>query len=184
MPNPLRHYNDCACGKRKARKSDLCRHCSQIRRHQGIPIGTPFGKLSIDSPPERTSDGTYYVCKCECGNHRRVRFSELKAGVRGCKTCGAEQRRDSISRALTHTRRPLNPLQAFLYAALCKRPAGIDHGVVEIEREAYAIASASQDPLADFKLFFQTRSLETRRGCSLSNSNRPDCGRRRAMVRI
>jgi len=46
-----------------------------------------FGKLIALKKSDRTSDGqVLWLCKCDCGNHTKVRASSLKRGL--SKSCG------------------------------------------------------------------------------------------------
>ena len=50
--------------------------------HRTIPMGTPFGRLTIDSEPfklEGYGPSIYYECQCTCGNRRPIRATRLTA---------------------------------------------------------------------------------------------------------
>src|SRR5579872_1915065 len=48
--------------------------------------GQRFGRLLvIDRKRDKDSNTTYYLCKCDCGNEKRVSCSNLKSTTRSCR---------------------------------------------------------------------------------------------------
>lgn len=56
-------------------------------------IGKRFGRLTIVEPAVTNKEGKYYVCKCDCGKYKTVRFDNLKYGrATSCGCLRAEQK--------------------------------------------------------------------------------------------
>lgn len=55
-------------------------------------IGKRFDRLTIVEPAKTNKGGKYYVCKCDCGKYKTVRFGNLKYGrTTSCGCLRAEQ---------------------------------------------------------------------------------------------
>lgn len=63
-------------------------------------VGKKFGRLTPLSYGERTSRGMMFVCRCDCGNMKTVRYSDLKSGfVRSCG-CLAKEARQRVGKMM------------------------------------------------------------------------------------
>ena len=64
-------------------------------------IGQRFGKLVVreELDSQHTKGGStlrIFLCQCDCGRERRVRFSNLRSGnSKGCGSCGRGPRQDA-----------------------------------------------------------------------------------------
>lgn len=62
--------------------------------------GTRFGRLTVLLFVERSKGHIYYLCRCDCGNERRVSRAALRNGK--TKSCGCLMRDINIRRSTTH----------------------------------------------------------------------------------
>lgn len=74
-------------------KSKTC-GCSS-KKYQNIKIGDKFGRLVvIEKLQERKNYNRYWLCKCDCGNYKKVLDINLKIGA--TKSCGCFNKENRI----------------------------------------------------------------------------------------
>lgn len=62
--------------------------------------GKRFGRLTVLSFVEDHRQGTYWLCRCDCGNEKVIKGQSLREGW--TKSCGCFDRETKGSRASTH----------------------------------------------------------------------------------
>ena len=61
-------------------------------------LGNRYGLLTVVKEYPGTSGvGTYWICKCDCGNEVAVRGLSLRSGA--CRSCGCYRRMSPAERA-------------------------------------------------------------------------------------
>lgn len=80
----------CECGNEKAVSGKILRKgksksCGQCTRHI-IKIGDRFGKLTVLRKDFVKNNHWYYLCKCDCGNLKSIKNTNLTTG--NTKSCG------------------------------------------------------------------------------------------------
>ena len=63
-------------------------------------IGQRFGRLVVESFSRRGKNGTYWNSRCDCGNEKDIRASELKQG--DTRSCGCLRKEVIAKRNTTH----------------------------------------------------------------------------------
>jgi len=63
-------------------------------------IGKRFGRLTITSDAPHEKGHRSFICKCDCGRSKKVRFGHLKSG--DTKSCGCLQKELMSKRTMTH----------------------------------------------------------------------------------
>jgi hypothetical protein len=96
----------CACGNKKIVllpniRNGTTRSCGCLRKERNSrdfadwqkSIGKRYGKLTILSKVDRTDKAysTYVKCRCDCGNVKVIRLTNLRTG--NTTTCGCSQKR-------------------------------------------------------------------------------------------
>lgn len=73
-----------------------------------VPVGTVFGRLTVESDGPRMTDGKrQVVCRCECGAKMLVRPSDLRRGQTTSCGCGRRDRCAAmgvVGRAIAHAK--------------------------------------------------------------------------------
>lgn len=85
------------------------------------PIGTPFGKLTVDSLSSVIRNRSVVWCKCECGSRTIVRVNSLL--TENTKSCGCTRHQKLLDRNTKHgasCRRHVTP-EYRTWAMMCKR---------------------------------------------------------------
>lgn len=62
--------------------------------------GKRFGMWTVLEPFEKKKEGTYWICRCDCGNISNVHGGNLIAGR--SKSCGCQRGKQTISRFTKH----------------------------------------------------------------------------------
>ena len=80
----LRHGNTRSCG---CLRLENVKNLGKYRRGKPYDmIGERFGMLTVVRRGGRSSTGTKWVCKCDCGNYTEVRGNSLRYGC--THSCG------------------------------------------------------------------------------------------------
>jgi hypothetical protein len=96
----------CACGNKKivvlsVIKNGITRSCGCLRKERNSrdfanwqkSIGKRYGKLTVLSKVDRTDNAysTYVECRCDCGNVKVIKLTNLRTG--NTTTCGCSYQR-------------------------------------------------------------------------------------------
>lgn len=90
---------ECECGCKKvvdgsnlrSGKSKSCKSCANTKDL----TGKRFGRLEVISKVPSTKNGrTYFLCKCDCGNYKKIQGTSLSFG--STKSCGCLQKEAAI----------------------------------------------------------------------------------------
>jgi 5-methylcytosine-specific restriction endonuclease McrA len=85
----------CECGNETIASGTLLRKgsrksCGHCLSQSQLEIGQRFGLLTLIVVDHRNKHGTYWLCKCECGNEKIISSHSLKYG--GTQSCGCLQK--------------------------------------------------------------------------------------------
>lgn len=58
----------------------------RLYKHTKDETGNRYGRLTVVRPYAATSDGVYWLCKCDCGTEFAALGVRLRAG--GTRSCG------------------------------------------------------------------------------------------------
>lgn len=74
-------------------RSKRCRQCDFYDRSKiSTMIGNKFGKYLVISQAESNHRDTYYHCRCDCGNEKIIRGTDLRKGrSHRCHSCGTKE---------------------------------------------------------------------------------------------
>lgn len=71
-------------------------HRAKLQREKFQDLtGKTFGKLFVMERDMQKSAGVYWICRCECGNIKSIKGSQLTKKSKPTISCGCEQRRIS-----------------------------------------------------------------------------------------
>jgi hypothetical protein len=87
-------------------KRGLIKSCGCIKGEKKIPnlVGKTFGRLTVIEIGPRTSvkKGTYYLCRCECGNLKEIKAQALVSGA--TLSCGCYNKEVMTTHGMSKTK--------------------------------------------------------------------------------
>lgn len=90
----------CDCGNYKTIRLDNLKYrkttsCGCLKYEKHISAGKKFGLLTPIEFSYTDNRKTYWICKCDCGNIKKVRADHLKSGT--VVSCGCKKKSDQNS---------------------------------------------------------------------------------------
>ena len=99
----------CSCGnvstvRTQALKEGRIRRCNAHSKSKDL-TGQRFGRLTALKPVKALKDGSFiWLCKCQCGNYKKVKSGNLKSG--GVKSCGCLLKEKTIPALIKANKNP------------------------------------------------------------------------------